>query len=272
MNGIKLSSPATREFWEIPVLFEDDHLLALDKPADLAGHPDRLAPERPNLLQLLHEGIAAGKPWATERGLTYLTNAHRIDAEISGVFLLAKSKPTLIALASLFGTEQPKLRHFALITGTPSSDHFEMTAKIAPDSFRPGAMWIDPKTGKKSKTVFDVVEKFAGYTAVTGQPLTARPHQVRVHLKHAGFPILGDTLYGGKPLWLSRLKKDYRLKPGREERPLVARPALHVQELTLPHPVTHEPLAITAELPKDLRVAMRYLREYRGGSSTTPSA
>ena len=65
MNAaIKLSSPATREFWEIAVLFEDEHLLALDKPAGLLVSPDRLAPERPSLMNLLHAGIAAGKPWA----------------------------------------------------------------------------------------------------------------------------------------------------------------------------------------------------------------
>src|ERR1041384_377942 len=84
MSVIKLSSPATREFWEIPVLFEDAHLLALDKPAGLLTSPDRYDPERPNLMGLLHAGIAAGKPWAVERGLNYLSNAHRLDFETSG--------------------------------------------------------------------------------------------------------------------------------------------------------------------------------------------
>ncbi|MDW8308928.1 MAG: hypothetical protein RMK20_06105, partial [Verrucomicrobiales bacterium] len=70
---VKLSSPETREFWEIPVLFEDEHLLALDKPAGLLTSPDRYDPRRPNLMKLLHTAIAAGKPWARERGLTYLS-------------------------------------------------------------------------------------------------------------------------------------------------------------------------------------------------------
>src|SRR5438477_494236 len=69
---IKLSSPATREFWEIPVLFEDEHLLALDKPALLLTSPDRGDPERPSLLKLLHQHIERGAPWATTRGLSYL--------------------------------------------------------------------------------------------------------------------------------------------------------------------------------------------------------
>ena len=77
--------------------------------------------------------------------------------------------------------------------------------------------------------------------------------------------IVGDELYGGKPLWLSRLKKDYRLKPGREERPLLSRVALHAEELQLPHPVTGELVTITAPMPKDLRVALKYLRQFSTG-------
>src|SRR5689334_8226255 len=87
---IKLSAPATKEFWEIPVLFEDEHLLAINKPASLLTSPDRYDADRPNLMRLLHEGIAQAKPWAKERGLTYLSNAHRLDFETTGVLLLAK--------------------------------------------------------------------------------------------------------------------------------------------------------------------------------------
>ncbi len=267
MDVIKLSAPATKEFWEIPVLFEDEHLLALDKPSGLLTSPDRDDAERPNLMRLLHEGIAAQKPWAAKRQLTYLSNAHRLDFETSGVLLLAKNKSAFLALANAFGTDKPARTDFALIAGEPSSDHFEMVAKIAPDAFRPGQMRIDPKEGKKSKTLFDVAEKFSGYTALTCRPITNRMHQIRIHLKHAGFPLIGDTLYGGKPLWLSRLKKDFYLKRGREERPLLVRVAHHAQELTVPHPATHEPVTITSPLPKDLRVALRYLREFRGAGS-----
>jgi 23S rRNA-/tRNA-specific pseudouridylate synthase len=87
-------------------------------------------------------------------------------------------------------------------------------------------------------------------------------HQVRVHASHVGLKIVGDEVYGGKPLWLSRLKKDYRLKPGREERPLLGRVALHIEELILPHPFTNETVTIKSEWPKDLKVALKYLRLY----------
>jgi RluA family pseudouridine synthase len=272
VNVIKLSAPATREFWEIPVLFEDDHLLALDKPAGLLTSPDRENLERPNLMRLLHDAIKAGKPWVTQRGLTYLCNAHRLDEETSGVLLLAKSKPGLLALANLFGTDQPQSKCFALIAREPSSDHFEMDAKIALNALRLDMVRIDPNNGKRAKTIFDVAEKFSDYTALHCRPITSRMHQIRIHLKHAGFPIMGDKLYGGKPLWLSRLKKDFRLKPGREERPLIARVALHAEELSLVHPVTNQPVAISSPLPKDLRVALRYLREFCGGGRRADEA
>src|SRR5882757_9447080 len=123
---IKLSSPATREFWELPVLFEDEQLLALDKPARLLTSPDRYDAERPNLMKLLHAAVERGVPWAKQRGLTYLMNAHRLDFETSGIILLAKTKPVLVALANLFGSEKPLKKYVALAQGVPDQDQFEI--------------------------------------------------------------------------------------------------------------------------------------------------
>src|SRR5262245_18475823 len=106
-SSIKLSSPATKEFWEIQVLWEDECLLALNKPARLLTSPDRYDPRRPNLMKLLHGGIERGAPWARERQLSYLANAHRLDFETTGVILLAKDKGTLTKLADQFGSEKP---------------------------------------------------------------------------------------------------------------------------------------------------------------------
>jgi len=260
---IKLSSPATREFWEVPVLFENEQLLALDKPAGLLTVPDQENPQLPSLTALLHAGIAESKAWARQRSLNYLMNAHRLDFDTSGVILFAKDKPTLLALADLFGTDKPVRKYLALIRGEPLEDVFEVDAKIAPHPVLPGTMRIDFDDGKKSKTRFEVQEKFSrsGIVLLKCEPLTDRTHQIRVHLRHAAFTVVGDQLYGGKPLWLSRLKSDYRLKPGKEERPLLARVALHAEslELTLPE---KEPVTIRAELPKDLKVALKYLRQY----------
>src|SRR5438445_2096085 len=129
--AIKLSSPATREFWEIPVLFEDEHLLALDKPPLLLTSPDRAAPQRLSLIKLLHQHIERGAPWATTRALSYLMIAHPLDFETSGVLLLANSKPILVALADLFGSEKVILKYAALVQGTPTQESVFTEAKLA---------------------------------------------------------------------------------------------------------------------------------------------
>ncbi len=267
ISTIKLSSRSTAEFWEIPVLHEDEHLLALDKPSGLPASPDRHDPERPNLMKLLHGGIAEGKSWARERGLTYLMNAHRLDFEASGVILLAKSKPVLVQLANLFGSEKPAKKYAALAQGNPPADDFECNAPLGPHPANPAIIRVD-RRGKKALTLFKVRERFDGWTWMECGPLTERKHQIRVHLRALGLPVVGDTLYGGKPLWLSRLKSDYRLKPNREERPLIGRLALHAEELVLTHPVTGQVVSIAASLPKDMTVGLKYLRKYASREMT----
>jgi RluA family pseudouridine synthase len=259
---IKLSAPATREFWEIPILFEDAHLLALDKPAGLLTSPDRDDPNRPNLMKLLHRDIERGAPWAVQRSLRYLANAHRLDFDTSGLLLLAKSKPDLIALADQFGSEKPLKQYVALVEGTPKQDDFEVNWKLAPHPMRPELFRVDEKIGKKARTRIEAVEKFSGYTVVRCHPAIGRTHQIRVHLLKSGLPIVGDTLYGGSPLLLSSLKPKYRLKPKEVEKPLIGRVALHAEQLTLLHPATHEPLTIECPWPNDLKVAVKYLRRF----------
>lgn len=260
---IKLSSPATKEFWEIPILFEDEALLAIDKPARLLVSPDRYDVMRPNIMRLLHADIARGAKWATQRGTTYLANAHRLDFETSGVLLLTKTKPALVSVADQFGSELTRKTYFALVAATPEADTFENASKLAPHPTRVGLMRVDPKGGKKSFTAFEVVERFKGYTLIRCKPRTGRTHQIRVHLQDLKLPIVADSLYGGGQLLLSSLKSHYRLKRGQTERPLIDRVALHAHELIVSHPTTGAEVKITSPLPRDLEVALKYLRRYR---------
>lgn len=266
---IKLSSPATHEFWQVPVLYEDAHLLALDKPSRLLISPDRYDPRRPNLMKLLHRDLERGAPWARQRLLSYLANAHRLDFETTGVILLAKDKPTLVALADLFSAEKPTKTYVALVHGTPAEHSFRVSARLAPHPVEPGLIRVDEKNGKKAITDFEVRERFSGYTVVTCRPLTGRTHQIRVHLQRARLPIVGDAVYGGQPLLLSQLKNSYRFKPDRAERPLMGRVALHAEQLVITHPATRELVTISAPWPKDLTVAVKYLRRFAPG---TPAA
>lgn len=259
---IKLSNPETHEFWEVPILFEDEHLIAIDKPSGLPASPDKAAPERPSLMELMHRAIRDGKPWAKERGLDYLANAQRMDPEAGGVLLLARTKAVLIKLANLLGAEKPYRHYLVLAQGEPSTDRFEVGASIGPFPGREGMMRVDPKNGKRARTVFEVKERFEGVTLLTAEAWTERRHQVRVHLQNMGLPAVGDRRYGGRPLLLSRLKKEYRLKEGKEERPLLDDAAVFLEALTIEHPVTGAPLSIRAQWPKDLTVAVKYLRRY----------
>lgn len=264
---LKLSSPATREYWEVPVLYEDSDLLAVAKPARLLSSPDRYDPDRPNLMRLLHDGITKGVPWARERNLTYLANVHRLDFETTGVMLLTKNKPALVQLASQFGSGGPHKEYITLVRGGPKPDGFEVNAKICPDPLRVGFMRVDQSRGKKSITRFSVVERYRGYTLLRCNPITGRTHQIRVHLRWRRLPIVGDGLYGGQPLWLSRIKRSYRPRRDGVERPLMDRVALHAESLTFAHPVSGAEVRILCPWPKDMSVAIKYLRRYALESS-----
>ncbi|HOW65680.1 MAG TPA: RluA family pseudouridine synthase [Candidatus Paceibacterota bacterium] len=259
---IKISSPETREFWEIPVLFEDEHLMALDKPSRLLTSPEREEPQRPSLMALLHRDIQRGAPWASHRQLTYLANAHRPDFDMSGILLLAKSKTTLMALANLFSAHKVDLKCLALVWGVPGWEQAECDAKLAPHPHRPGVMRADIRAGKKALSTFRVLERFRYHALVECHQTTHRPHQIRVHLKTLGFPLAGDSVYGGKPLLLSRMKPGYRFKADTPEKPLMGRAAVHAAGLRLVHPASSKDLEVISPVPKDFTVALRYLRQY----------
>jgi len=150
------------------------------------------------------------------------------------------------------------------VRGEPLENEFEVDAKLAPHPVKPDVTRVDRDHGKQARTRFTLLENFsrAGYALLRAELVGERMHQIRVHASHVGLKIVGDEVYGGKPLWLSRLKKDYRLKPGQEERALLGRAALHLEELQLPHPVTNETMTIKSEWPKDLKVALKYLHLY----------
>ena len=265
-DAVKLSSPATGEFWEIPVLFEDEHLLALNKPPGLLVSPDRSDVKRPNLMQLLHRDIERGAPWARQRRLDYLMNAHRLDFEASGVILLARNKPALIALAAQFAAAEPCRIYAALVRGSPATDTFATDAKLAPHPLQMGVIRVDTREGKHSHTAFAVRERFNNCLLLECRPSPDRSHQIRAHLKHVRLPLIGDDIYGGRPLFLSTMKPGYRLKHNQEERPLIARPALHLEQVIINHPVTSAKMALLAPWAKDLTVSIKYLRRYAGSS------
>jgi RluA family pseudouridine synthase len=246
MNALRLS----RAWPNLEILFEDDFLLALNKPAGLLVTPDRWDKQRDNLMGLL----------ATARPGQYLANVHRIDFNTTGVLLLAKTKPALVNMVRQFNDRQTRKTYIGLVHGLPSQLTIELP--IGPNPKRLGLSRIDLKNGKPSTTIATVTERYRRHTLLQVNLLTGRQHQIRVHFQAVGCPLVGDADYGGGPLLLSEIKRGYKVKDGAVERPLLYRPALHAEQLTLAHPVTGESLTIRADWPRDLELAVKYLRRY----------
>jgi RluA family pseudouridine synthase len=238
-----------------PVLFEDATLLALDKPAGLLVSRDHWDAERANLMDLVRARLSPD--WF---------NTHRLDREASGVLLCAKGKPVVRELCRLIESGGAGKEYVAIVQGSPADDQGVIQLRMEPDPAWPGRMRVarGAGAGKPAETRYEAMERWRGYTLLRLRPLTNRTHQIRVHLSASGWPIVADRFYGGKPLYLSWLKPKYKFKENKPERPLMGRLALHAQRLSFPHPLTAAPVAIEAPLPKDFRVAIRYLQQWAG--------
>jgi RluA family pseudouridine synthase len=257
------------ERWEIPILFEDDVLLAIAKPAGLLSSPDRYDKERPNLMSLLHRGIAEQAVWAREHRWAYLANVHRLDADTSGVLLLAKTKEILSQVSGQFVQRRTKKIYLALVQGLPEPAEQEIEKRIAPHPAREGLFVARTREGKEALTRLKVLENFRRYSLIQAEPITGRTHQIRVHLKSIGHSIVADPLYGvGEGLFLSEFKRGYKHSKTVSERPLIGRLALHSERLTILHPLKGEPLQIVAPMPRDFEVALKYLRKFSTARST----
>jgi RluA family pseudouridine synthase len=240
-----------------PILFEDEAVIAFDKPSGLLIAPDREDKSRQNLMEQVREKTGPGT-----------ANVHRIDADTSGLVLCAKTKVALDFLSGQFQSKTVAQTYHALTVGVPPADAFTVDLVLKEDEAKPGRMCVVKKHGKASVTEFSVREKFpqpAGRPAFAHlecRPLTARTHQIRVHLAVSGTPVLNDPFYGDttQQLLLSNLKRGYK---GRvDERPLLTRLALHAGALTFTHPVSRKKMTLTAPLPKDFEVALKYLRKF----------
>ncbi len=249
----RIVEPAPAREWrwkDIPVLFQDDDIFAVDKPAGLLCVRDRWDAARPNVMDLF-----AGA------GLGFLSNVHRLDFGTSGVFLMARNGGALSALVRQFRERTAEKSYVALVVGELPQGLTRITEPIAPDPRKPG-LSKTLRSGRPAETEVETAERFRGYSLIRARPLTGRMHQIRLHLKHVGCPVVADVDYGnGEPLLLSRLKRGFK-SSGPVERPLIARQALHAAELIVTHPSKGGQVAISAPLPKDMDVALKQLRKY----------
>ena len=233
-----------------PIIFEDDVLIAFDKPSGLPVAPDPRVRASVCLMALVQEKFGPG-----------LANVHRIDPEASGLVLYTKTKTALDFVSGQFQSKTVENVCEALVVGTPETAAYEVDFVLKEDEGAPGRMCVVKKHGKAALTKFTVRARYGRFTHVDCRLLTARKHQVRVHLAASGTPVLNDLVYGDDTrLLLSEFKRGYKGRD--EERPLIARLALHASRLTFIHPVSREAMTLAAPLPKDLAVALKYLEKY----------
>jgi len=180
----------------IPILYEDRSVLAIDKPAGWMLAPDSWENTRRNLQAILAASVRSREHWAKVRNLRFIRFVHRLDAETSGIVLLAKSPGVVPAYTRLFESRSVRKTYLAVAQGSVRRNEWVCRLAIAPDPARKGRMIQDAAAGKEAETAFRVVERQDNRTLVEARPLTGRTHQVRVHLAWAGHPVVGDPLYG----------------------------------------------------------------------------
>jgi RluA family pseudouridine synthase len=179
-----------------PILYEDRAVLAIDKPVGWMLAPAAWDRTGRNLQWALMASLRAGDFWARCRNLKYLRFVHRLDADTSGVLLLAKSPGALRVLSTLFEDRRVEKVYWAVVAGVPGLPEWTCRLKLAPDPELAGRMRLDPRRGKDAITHFRVLQAGPESSLVEARPETGRTHQIRVHLAAVGHPVLGDSLYG----------------------------------------------------------------------------
>jgi len=261
-TAIKLPDIACGVVRELPVLLLDAHLLAVNKPAGIPVTFQSEQPEPSALLPLLHKAIAEGRAWAKSMELDYLMPVHRPEPQTSGVLLFARSAEALASLTDQFASVKVHQEFSALVKGSPAEDEFELDVKLSPHPDRPGQLRADSRQGKRYRTQCKVLQRFHRYTLLRCHPFPGRSGQVIAHLRHARIPVVADPDRGGAGIFLSQLKRDYEPKKNQPERPLIGRPALHLDSITFAHPATGTEQSVHAPLAKDFNVALKYLRRF----------
>jgi RluA family pseudouridine synthase len=248
-SGLQLPGDPARQ---LQIIYTDEAILAVNKPAGLSSLPDGYDPSAPHLKSLLEPKF--GRLWIV----------HRLDRDTSGIVLLARSAAAHQHLNTQFELRQVAKRYQAIICGRPDWTERLIRLPLRPDGDRRHRTVVDLQRGKPAETTFRILGIFARFAWLEAIPHTGRTHQIRAHLAAIDLPILGDQLYGGgAALFLSDLKPGF--SPGAApECPLIQRTALHAHSLDFVHPASATRLHLQATYPKDFNAALRMLQRYPG--------
>ena len=236
---------------KVQILYQDEALILVNKPANYLSIPDRYAAEKPNVLHFLRQQFEE------------VFTVHRLDMETSGIMCFARTSAAHKHLSQQFENRSVDKIYYCVLDGIPKPSTGSIDKSIAKNPQKPGKMMVATK-GKKSLTEYKVLEKFNNYCLAEANIKTGRTHQIRVHFKAIGHPLLVDPLYGRKDaFFLSELKlKKYRSNREEVERPLISRCTLHAHYLALDHPTTGERMSLASTLPKDFNALLNQLRKW----------
>jgi 23S rRNA pseudouridine1911/1915/1917 synthase len=242
--------PAEAQPEAIPlaILFEDESLLVINKPAGLVVHPAAGHEEHTLVNALLYhcQGSLSGIGGVARPGIV-----HRLDKETSGCLVVAKNDETHLALSEQFSSRVVKKIYHAIVCGAVPREAGEIHAAIARHpTHRKRMAAHEDQDGRAAHTSYRVLEKFPVATLVEAQIHTGRTHQIRVHFQFLGYPVVGDETYGAKQN--KKLKEAVNYT--------APRVLLHAKELTFVHPRTQQTLKFEAPLPEDFQSALKFLR------------
>jgi len=229
------------------IVFEDEHILVINKPAGLIVHPGAGNPDNTILNALLHHN----------QQFSLLPRAgivHRLDKDTTGLMVIAKNIAAQTSLVNQLQRHQVARIYHAVIIGSPTLGA-SINAPIARHPRNRKKMAV-VTGGKPAVSHFKILQKYSAHTYVEVRLETGRTHQIRVHMSNLGYPLVGDNLYGAKV----RLPKNASLDLTECLREF-ARQALHAKELTLIHPHTNKTMTFKSELPQDLANLIKLLAD-----------
>lgn len=249
---LDVETPALPQDIPLAILYEDEHLLVLDKPAGLVVHPGAGNPDGTLLNALLHH--CPDLNLLPRGGIV-----HRIDKDTSGLLVVAKTLPAHTALTGQLADKSVHREYEAVVCGVMTGGG-TVDAPIDRHSTDRTRMTVvsrrheEDERGRDAVTHYRVIARFRGHTHVRVQLETGRTHQIRVHMSHIGHPLIGDPVYGGRP----------RLPKGGSAEMIQAvqnfpRQALHARRLGLVHPASGEAMSWESPLPEDMRELLAFL-------------